>query len=55
MSNPAPTLLGENRLARAQVALKQKDRRLVDRLANAVSEIEGLFGGASDELSGWNR
>src|SRR5262245_30042826 len=46
---------GEYSLAYAQIALKQKDRRFIDRLADAVSEIEGLFGGARDELSGWNR
>src|SRR6266508_1723462 len=52
---PRADALGEDRLAHPQVALKQKDRRLVDRLADAVSEIEGLFGGSRDELSGWNR
>src|SRR5882672_10548635 len=52
---PRADAFGEDRLARAQIALKQKDRRFVDRLADVVSEIEGFFGGARDELSGWNR
>src|SRR5262245_4052402 len=51
---PRADALGEDRLTHSQIALKQKDRRSVDALADAVSEVEGLFGGARDKLSGWN-
>src|SRR5215813_3298292 len=51
---PRADALGEDRFTHSQIALKQKDRMFIDRFADTVSKLEGFFGGARDELSGWN-